>query len=167
MTPKLEHWILNIEYWLLSIARPTLNIERRTLNVGRWLFLFSLLLAPLGRLDAVHTEISVIEITVDLEKFTEGPAAKLSEPTDPAFYELNKRELESIDLARIGRAVQRLADAPPRLYRSDITRRMIALISEPGVTFHDTLCRALIQWSDEPGPAGEAVLPVMRNLIST
>jgi hypothetical protein len=50
--------------------------------------------------------------------FIEGPIEKLSNKQDPAFYELNKRELESIDLERAKRAVQRLAEAEPKIYRA-------------------------------------------------
>ena len=76
------------------------------------------------------------------------------------------KELDSIDLERVGRAVQRLADAEPKIYRNDITRKLIALLAARGVTFKGDICRALAVWSEQPGPAGEAALREVKTLIA-
>jgi hypothetical protein len=122
--------------------------------------------APLGHIERVYPELAIIEIRVNNENFTEGPIEKLSKKDDPAFYDLNKRELESIDLERVKRAVQRLAEAAPKVYRSDITRKLIGLLKEDGVDFKGNICHALSSWSEVPGPAGEAALKTLQGLMA-
>ncbi len=116
----------------------------------------------LGQTEKIYPELSVIEVRVRNENFVEGSIAKLSNKDDPAFYDLNKRELESIDLKRVERAVQRLAEAEPKIYRTDITRKLIALLGEREVEFKAAICGALAVWSEQPGPAGEAALAEVR-----
>jgi hypothetical protein len=120
----------------------------------------------LGEVQKIHQNISVIEVRVNNENFVDGPIDKLSNKEDPAFYDLNKRELESIDLARVKRAVQRLAEAEPKLYRADITRKLISLLGEHEVDFKSSVCKALTVWAEEPGPAGEAALAEIRRLLA-
>ena len=124
------------------------------------------LASVLGKTERIYPEISVIEVRVNNEIFVEGPIEKLSKKDNPAFYDLNKRELESIDLERVKRAVQRIAEAEPKIYRIDITRKLIALLGEDGVDFKDTICKALSVWSDQPGPAGEAALALVKKLAA-
>lgn len=123
------------------------------------------LAAPLGETVRTYPEISVIEVRVRNENFVEGPIEKLSNKEDPAFYDLNKRELESIDLERVKRAVQRLAAAEPKLYRSDISRKLMALMSDDAVDFKGSICAALAVWAEEPGPAGQAALTEVKRLV--
>lgn len=124
------------------------------------------LAAPLGVVEKIYPEISVIEVKVLSENFLEGPLARLTNKEDPLFYELNKRELESIDLNRMRRAVQRLAGAEPKVYRTDITRKLLVLLGQPGVDFKSDLCNALITWSDQPGAAGAAALKEVNVLLA-
>ncbi len=124
------------------------------------------LAAVLGPAVKIYPEISVIEVRVDNGIFLEGSIEKLSKKDDPAFYELNKRELESIDLDRVKRAVQRIAEAEPKIYRADITRKLIALLGEERVDFKGNICTALAVWSEQPGPAGEAALDVVKILAA-
>lgn len=119
----------------------------------------------LGKVENVYPNLSVIEIRVNNENFTEGPIDKLSQKDDPAFYDLNKRELESIDLERVKRAVQRLAEAEPKVYRSDISRKLISLLGEEDVNFKGNICRALTTWAEKNGPAGDAALKAVKELM--
>ncbi|MES2923449.1 MAG: hypothetical protein V4819_17980 [Verrucomicrobiota bacterium] len=121
-------------------------------------------LGIMGKTEKIYPEISVIEVRVNNDIFVEGPIEKLSKKDDPAFYDLNKRELESIDLQRVKRAVQRIAEAEPKIYRVDITRKLIALLGEDTVDFKDNICKALSVWSEQPGPAGEAALGLVKKL---
>lgn len=120
----------------------------------------------LGKVENVYQEISVVEVRIQNDIFVEGPIEKLTRKEDPAFYELNKRELESIDLQRVKRAVQRLAEADPKIYRSDISRKFISLLGEDDVDFKGELCRALTVWSDSQGGAGEAAQKVLQKLTA-
>jgi hypothetical protein len=119
----------------------------------------------LGQIEKIHTDISVIEVRVKNENFTEGPIEKLTRKDDPAFYDLNKRELESIDLERVRRAVMRLSEAEPKVYRSDISRKLINLLGEEGIDFKGNISRALSTWSEQPGPASEAAVQAMKELM--
>lgn len=122
--------------------------------------------APLGHLENVYPELSIIEVRVGTDIFVEGSLEKLTEKGDPAFYELNKRELESIDLERVKRAVQRLAEAEPAIYRTDISRKLISLLADDSVDFKGQICKALEVWSEQPGPASEAALKEVNRLVA-
>ncbi len=124
------------------------------------------LIKPLGSVDQLYPEISVIECQVNMEIFVEGASEKLNNPKDPAFYDLNKRELESIDLSRVEQAVQKLAVAEPKLYRPDISRKLTALLGQDAVKFKPILCEALMVWADKPGPAGEMALTVAEKMMA-
>ena len=124
------------------------------------------LASVLGQTEKIYPEISVIEVRVNNEIFVEGSIEKLSKKDDPAFYDLNKRELESIDLERVKRAVQRIAEAEPKIYRVDIARKLIALLGEDSVDFKGNICEALSVWSEQPGPAGEAALALATKLAA-
>lgn len=124
------------------------------------------LASALGRTEKIHTDISVIEVRVRNDIFIEGSIEKLSKKDDPAFYDLNKRELESIDLDRVRRAVQRLAEAEPKIYRADISRKLISLLAQDGLDFKGNICSALAVWSELPGPASEAALIVLKKLVA-
>lgn len=126
----------------------------------------ALLASHLGELENTYPEISVVEIRVNNESFSAGSIEKLTDKTDPAFYDLNKRELDSIDLERVQRAVQRLAEAEPKIYRSDITTKLIGLLSAKGVDFKADICNALISWSEKPGPAGNAALKEVKAMLA-
>ena len=123
--------------------------------------------AVLGSLENVYPEIAVVEVRVNNENLAMGAAIeKLTDKEDPAFFDLNKKELESIDLERVLHAVQRLSGVEPKLYRSDITRRLISLLGSSGVEFKGDICRALAVWSEQPGPAGEAALKEVQDLLA-
>jgi hypothetical protein len=121
---------------------------------------------PLGSVEAIHHELDVIEVKVDNSNFIEGPIEKLNDRNDPAFYDLNKRELYSIDLMRCEKAVKRLTEAEPKVYRSDITSRLLALLGTPEVKFKAEICRALAVWSEEPGVASQAALREVRQMMA-
>lgn len=116
------------------------------------------IVSRLGMVTEIHPEISIIVTRVDNEQFLSGSVEKLNDRTDPAFYQLNQRELKSIDLDRVESAVARLADSEPKILRSDITPLLIELLNQPGVTFHDTLSQALLKWAEDPIPAAEVGL---------
>lgn len=113
---------------------------------------------PLGTIEQIYPSLDVIEIRVNNESFVSNPVEKLSDKTDPKFYDLNKQELESIDLDRVSSAVKRLAGSEPKIYRSDITRQLIVLLGQEWVEFKADVCKALAVWSENPGPAGEVAL---------
>jgi hypothetical protein len=110
-----------------------------------------------GEVRRIIEPLRIVEVKVDNSRFVEGPQDKLSNPADPAFYELNRRELESIDLERARRTVVRLAAAEPKLYRKDIARRMQQLIREGDLALRDETAKALLVWS-EPGDGSEEVV---------
>ncbi len=83
-----------------------------------------------GRVERVIDAIQVIEVVVDNQSFVEGPMDKLTNPNDPAFYILNKRELDSVDLRRSVKAAKRLADVEPKMFRADISKQLTQLLKE-------------------------------------
>ncbi len=125
----------------------------------------AIIAAALGKVENVYSDLSVVEVTVDNERFLAGPIDQLSNPEDPDFYLLNKIELESIDLDRVSAAVKRLADVQPRLFRKDITDRLVRLLGNRWIEFKGDICRALLVWSEESGPAGQVALAEIESLV--
>ena len=125
------------------------------------------LTSRLGKVEHLYPEISVIEMRVNQGLFAEQAIDILSNRQDPNFYRLNKEELESIDLERVKRAVQRLAQVEPKVYRSDVTGKLLSLLGEDGLDFYDGICHALATWSPEPGPASDAALKRLKKLLDS
>jgi len=147
----------------VTSAEPTSHIYPR--DDGKYLFVLTglemnierlaAIAGPLGTVRQIVPELSIVEIQVDNDIFIESPSDKLINRDDPEFYELNLRELQSIDIQRIERAVTRLAEAEPRMFRADITRRLRELMDESGITFHGTIARALGTWDEDQAGAAE------------
>jgi hypothetical protein len=121
----------------------------------------------LGTTDEIHPDIGVVVISVNNQLFVPGSAEKLNDKSDPAFYDLNLLELQSIDLYRIRAAVERLVDAEPSIYRDDVSTLFIALMKNPGVKFHDVLSRALMRWSDDYDAAAAAALIALKTYYTS
>lgn len=132
------------ENYLFVLTGLEMNVER-----------LAAIAAPLGRVRLIVPELNVVEILVDNSIFIESPSDTLINRDAPGFYELNLRELNSIDTQRIQRAVQRLAEAEPKMYRADITKRLRELLDESGITFHGPIARALSTWDEDKASAAE------------
>ncbi|MGJ8632740.1 MAG: HEAT repeat domain-containing protein [Luteolibacter sp.] len=117
----------------------------------------------LGSVVELHPDIGIVVVKVDNKQFQAGSADKLNNKEDPAFYALNMHELQSIDLARVENAVKRLIDAPPKIFRTDITKILEDVMSRPGVDFHDDTARALLAWAEDPAPGAAASLNVLKD----
>ncbi|MEK7951911.1 hypothetical protein [Luteolibacter soli] len=117
-----------------------------------------------GEVHRPSDELRIIEVVVKNESFQEGALEKLTDPANPAFYELNKRELESIDLERARKAVNRLAPVEPKLYRKDIVKRMGELIQEGDFAIQFEIGKALPKWSEPGDGMEEVVLGVLEKL---
>lgn len=139
-------------------ADPDSNLYVR--DRGDWLMVLSGVKRPIeeiaaiagglgrnGKAERIYPELNLVEIVVDNSAFVEGPIEKLNDKSSPAFYELNKRELDSIDSERARRAVKRLADAEPKIYREDIARRLAQLLRDADATDAGHICQALLTWS--------------------
>lgn len=109
----------------------------------------------------------VIEVKVDNDAFLEGPHDKLIDVQNPAFYELNRRELESIDLERALKAVSRLASAEPKLYRDDIVKRMQELIREGDIILQGETAKALLVWGQEGDGSEVVVRDAVKKIAAT
>ena len=126
-------------------------------GVNEDLSVLSRLCQRFGEVRRTSNDLRIIEVVVNNSSFQEGPLDKLADPANPSFYELNKRELESIDLERARLAVNRLAPVEPKLYRKDIVKRMGELIQEGDFAIQFEIGKALPKWS-EPGDGMEAIV---------
>ncbi|MFT4175950.1 MAG: hypothetical protein QM627_04780 [Luteolibacter sp.] len=143
----------NDDNYLLVLSAPDFSMDELISH-----------LENIGSIGAVHPNLGVVEVKVDNERFLEGPQEKLTDRDNPAFYELNKRELYSVDFGRIQRAVKRLSTAEPKVYRPDISRRMNQLLEDPAVSFLEDLSRALDVWADSVPETAEAAARVLERL---
>lgn len=136
--------------YLMVLTEVDMDLERVAHVAGK-----------LGEVTETHPEIHLVVVKVDNEKFVGGADEKLNDTSHSSFYELNLRELQSIDIGRIQRAVERLADAEPTVLRSDIGQILSELLTKPGVTFHDSIARALMKWSDDLGKIADVGLEIL------
>jgi len=122
-----------------------------------------------GRVDETYPEIRVVMATVEGERLLDASPElmrKLKDKGHPAFYVRNKSELEHIDLDRVRDAVQRLADAEPKRFQPEITRRLIELVKEEDEPeLQDLVCRALMVWSKPSDGATAVVAAEARELL--
>ncbi len=120
----------------------------------------------LGSVEKIYPELSLAEVKVHNGNFVESSSSQLNNKQDAAFYDLNKRELESIDLKRVEMAVARLSDVEPKIYRTDISRKLVELLGDPEVEFKGALCGALMIWNEEPATANAAALAALKELLA-
>lgn len=147
-------------------AAPNSHIYPR--NRFDSLFVLSDIKVPLSELETIVSnfgevrrrlpDMRLLEVAIDESKFTEGPIDKLNNAKDPAFYELNVRELDSISLNRAERAVERLNRAEPLRFRADVTRRLLRLLEIGNETLQEKCVTGLMIWSDRPEASDTAVL---------
>lgn len=141
--------------YLMILTKVTIGFDEVARIAGR-----------LGEATESYENIGIIVVKVDNTQFEAGSADKLNNPNDPAFYALNQYELDNIDLDRVERAVERLANSEPKIFRSDISKKLVRIMTQPGVDFHGALAKALLNWAEEPGPAGEAALKAIRKRVA-
>jgi hypothetical protein len=122
--------------------------------------------ARIGRVERIIRPLQVIEVVVDNQRFVEGPIDRLSNRKDEGFYALNLAELDSIDLDRSLKAVERLSDAEPVQFRTDIVRRMVQLSTELGPEHQDKIAKALQKWSVPGDDAEQAILKGLLRLAA-
>lgn len=108
----------------------------------------------LGRTERIHHGINVIEVRVDNAKLVGPPLEHLTVKDHPLFYEANIAELESIDPDRLAKAARRLAEAEPNVYRSDVSNRLLELLSDNDAEIRAAAARALVKWAEDPAVAG-------------
>lgn len=120
-----------------------------------------------GEVTRTIEELRVIEVKVDNESFIQGSLEKLTNPENPSFYELNRRELESIDLRRVDEAIKRLAVAEPKLYRTDIVKRMQQLFRLADTEMKSDLAKALGVWAEEGDGSVDIIREVATELMAS
>jgi hypothetical protein len=132
------------EDWLMVLSGVNIPIEEIAIIAGK--------IGHDSESTRILDKLGVVEVVVDNSLFIEGAADKMQDKANPSFFDLNRRELESIDLERCRKAVKRLAEAEPISYRDDITRRLIQLLKEADAPLQGDICRALGTWA-QPGDA--------------
>ena len=120
-----------------------------------------------GKVTRIIGDLQVIEVKVNNESFIQGSLDKMTNPDNPSFFELNRRELESIDLRRVGEAVKRLAVAEPKLFRRDIVKRMQQLFELAHTEMKSDLAKALGVWAQTDDGSVEIVRRVAEDLMET
>ncbi|NJM37259.1 MAG: hypothetical protein HC845_04960 [Akkermansiaceae bacterium] len=141
--------------YLLILSEVTTSLE----ELGK-------IVSALGTVENTYPELSVVEVKINNEIFTERPLEKLTSPAGIDFYLLNIKELESISLDRVKSAVQRLSSAEPKILRADVTQKLIGLLNSDAVDFKADICRALSTWSEKAGAASQAALIEVKKLIA-
>lgn len=140
------------QHYLFVLINPKLSTEEMMQECER-----------LGVVDQNLPELHLIDVAVKNERFTQQPMAKLTDKKDGAFYQLNLRELQGIDLRRINEALMRLSLVEPTQSRDDITKRLIQLLGMNDREMFANVCRTLMVWSTGQDLAPRAVMEVAKN----
>lgn len=123
--------------------------------------------SKIGEVVNSYPDLGVIEIRVINQNFIEPPADQLDDQNSKDFYSLNLRELDSIDIQRVLRAVRRLATSEPKILRDDISQALIRLLKAPGeLEFKLETSRALDVWSNNRKEFGSLLLETTRDLLA-
>ena len=142
------------QYYLLVLINPQITFEELAIECER-----------LGVVDRTLPEAHLIDTTVDNSRFAEQSIAKLSDKTDGAFYQLNLRELQGIDIRRINEALMRLSLAEPAQSRDDIIKRMKELMPMCDREMLTYLAKALIVWSTGQDGAPEEAMKTAQTIF--
>jgi len=139
--------------YLMVVTGVTMDLDAIAALCGRF-----------GAVEAIHRDLAVIEVKVNNEYFSESPIEVLLDRDNPDFYKLNQKELESLDMERVKRAVNRLADSEPKVFRTDISRHLTSLLREEHVDFKGEVARALAVWVEDPKQVGADALRAAEEL---
>ena len=112
-----------------------------------------------ANVEEVYEDLRVLRITVIGENLVEPSTeleGRLNDDTHGEFIELNRQELDHINIDRVKDAAQRLSTVEPSRFRPEISGKLIDLLEEDTDTdFRETVCQALAVWSI-PGEGAEA-----------
>jgi len=97
---------------------------------------------------ASQPELNLLVVFLNTEGFNEistDMQARMIDANDALFYDLNYKELGSIDINRVKRAAARLAAAEPLMNRKKISIRLASLLKESRgeADFEKNVCQAL------------------------
>ncbi len=132
---------------LIVLINPKLTLEELALQSER-----------IGAVSQIVPELHLIEVKVANERFSEQSPILLNDKENGAFYLLNLRELQGIDIRRINDALLRLALADPLQSRDDIIKRMIELLEISDREMLINICKAMLVWSDGKDGAPQAAM---------
>ncbi len=132
---------------LIVLINPKLTLEELALQSER-----------IGAVSQIVPELHLIEVKVANERFSEQSPVILNDKENGAFYLLNLRELQGIDIRRINDALLRLALADPLQSRDDIIKRMIELLEISDREMLINICKAMLVWSDGNDGAPQAAM---------
>ena len=112
-----------------------------------------------AQVEDVYEDLRVLRIAVIGENLVEPSTeleARLNDDTHGDFIELNRQELDHINIDRVKDAAQRLSTVEPSRFRPEISGKLIELLEEDTDTdFRATVCEALAIWS-LPGEGAES-----------
>lgn len=104
--------------------------------------------ANFGKVEKIHRDLRLIEVTVDQEKIEGDPESHYMSESSPHYFAANLRELSHIDYKRRINALTRLAGASTHKKRVDYVRKLIDMLKEKQ-TEEDTnlIIQVLNRWS--------------------
>jgi predicted Zn finger-like uncharacterized protein len=110
-----------------------------------------------AEVEIILEPLNLVRVKLKPDALTEGPMEKLSDLKSDEFYDLNRRELECIDLGRCHRAIRRLASVEPKLFRTDIVRRLQQLLKEGQRDMQSDIAECLDIWAVSGDGTDEAI----------
>jgi predicted Zn finger-like uncharacterized protein len=142
-------------YGLIVMVKQKVTIDEIALMCSRF-----------GRVNKIHRDIRVIDVTAEREKISKLDPDETSElnPESPEFYKLQLEGLQNFDPEVKMKAVKRLAILEPKVLRDDITKALVKLLPMSDSELQLELINTLSIWS-KPGDGADAeVFKAVQNL---
>ena len=107
-----------------------------------------------GRVDGVHREYRVIDVTVQNSKIIKLDPSKSLDPDSPDFFRQQLASLRSIDPKVKMEAVKRLGRSQPKAMRDDIAKELMMMLPYSQVDLQLEIIKTLQVWSQPGDGAG-------------
>lgn len=140
-------------YGLILLKNQKMSIDEIASLCGRF-----------GRVNKIHRELRVVDVTVESFKIVKLDPEKSLDPTSSAFYAQQLKALKSFDPEVKLKAVTRLGISEPKAMRDDITKQLLVMLPESSNELKLELINTLRVWSTEGDGAGPVVLEAAQKL---
>ncbi len=117
-----------------------------------------------GRIEKIDKNLRLVDISVESAKISMIDRYKMLDPNSLDFEAQNLKALQSFDPQEQMNAVKRLAGAPPRALRDDITQQLMSMLSVSSEDLQLEIINALKTWALPNSGAGPVVLEAVKGL---
>jgi len=140
-------------YGLILMENQTRGIDEIALLCGKF-----------GRVNKIHRDLRVIDVTVESSKVVKLDPSRSIDPKSGDFYNQQLIALRSFDPEVKRNAVKRLAGSEPKALRDDISKALIDILPASQNELKLEIIKTLLVWSQPGDGADLVVLEAVRKL---